>query len=493
MEGELNRGQLDATLLEIAALASGQARAELPAPAQVKLERSQTLSHKELAVPFQELELVAILGEGEFGVVEKRAVTRPDGSLWYLAVKRFKSSSQLGAQIYRQGSQLEEYMSSLCQAAELRRTTFTDPATESNRRVTSDSQVGDDVVEMVSQLTDAEMLFLTEMGVMRRLKHPYIIRYLGCGVIHDYESSGAANGAPVMQIAIAQELCVGGDLRTMLRRSSIVQKKRVYSYPDARRWSAQVAQALAYLHTQSPQIIHRDLKPANILLTTKSRQSDVRVMDFGLIRLRQLMEGKRGNGEEDKYQMTMRTGSYMYMAPEVWSGFVYTEKVDIFSLGVIMYELFSYRHIEPAVSEHAAEVARDELEPQEEYAKRIMEGFREHLPSHWPEELQDLVSACWHAEPLLRPAAEDVARRLEDMADVIEAMEAREVKPLIPEPFSAAGRAGKGRSGPACCTLMQPRIHSSPVPARSQSQAVARACVVAFLQHVVVVPSLRVL
>lgn len=75
---------------------------------------------------------------------------------------------------------------------------------------------------------------------------------------------------------------------------------------------------------KSMNIIHRDLKPANIML----KNGNIKIVDFGLAR-------KFYNGE------LMRTcvGSPLNMAPEILKGQIYTDKVDIYSAGTILYEM----------------------------------------------------------------------------------------------------------------------------------------------------------
>ena len=84
----------------------------------------------------------------------------------------------------------------------------------------------------------------------------------------------------------AQEICTGGSLSMMISRAATLTTKRLYAYADALRWATQVARALQYLHESQPQVLHRDLKAENLLPTERGRGGDVRVMDFGLMKLR---------------------------------------------------------------------------------------------------------------------------------------------------------------------------------------------------------------
>ena len=85
----------------------------------------------------------------------------------------------------------------------------------------------------------------------------------------------------------AEEVCEGGQLGKLVQRASWSRRgKRLYSYADAARWSEQAAKALHYLHSVQPQVLHRDVKASNLLLTRTGRAGDIRLSDFGLIKLR---------------------------------------------------------------------------------------------------------------------------------------------------------------------------------------------------------------
>lgn len=93
--------------------------------------------------------------------------------------------------------------------------------------------------------------------------------------------------------------------------------KRLYSYEDALRWATQSARALQYMHEAKPQVLHRDLKSENILLTERGRGGDVRVMDFGLMKLRSARRARtavhvactaRRNGRRHNRPVTRRDG-----------------------------------------------------------------------------------------------------------------------------------------------------------------------------------------
>jgi serine/threonine protein kinase len=167
--------------------------------------------------------------------------------------------------------------------------------------------------------------------------------------------------------------------------------------------------------------------------------------------------GKGGGGGAAPVDATTRVGSLLYMAPEVLHGEPYNEKVDVFSFGVMLFELFSGKPLAnrvAAAAEAAAAAGSSDGgggggknkktpaptlmvragggEDDEEqgtllaYAQRVANGHREDLPEAWPRELRELISACWAADPAARPSFGQIVRRLDALrsSGAIEAMDA---------------------------------------------------------------------
>lgn len=164
-------------------------------------------------------------------------------------------------------------------------------------------------VEAVDNLAFLER-FHREALSMARLNHPNIV------TIHD--SGETVSGQPF----IAMEFIDGTDLHQLIRTQAL-------SPADALRLVPAICEAVHFAHENG--IIHRDLKPGNILVT---RQGIPKVTDFGLARL----SSKTG------YSLTTTNsclGTPAYMAPEQLLGNEVDHRADIYSLGVMLYEMLT--------------------------------------------------------------------------------------------------------------------------------------------------------
>jgi len=119
---------------------------------------------------------------------------------------------------------------------------------------------------------------------------------------------------------MAMELLEGRELRDLIRGGSLAPSEAVEI-------AARVAEALASAHECG--VIHRDVKPGNIMVLSDGR---VKVMDFGIARLRD---------PAVKTATGMLLGSPRYMAPEQVAGKAFDHRADVFSLGVVLYEMLT--------------------------------------------------------------------------------------------------------------------------------------------------------
>ncbi|EIW56067.1 kinase-like protein [Trametes versicolor FP-101664 SS1] len=132
------------------------------------------------------------------------------------------------------------------------------------------------------------------------------------------------------------DVCMGGSLESRIQRSNGGK----LADGTARRYCAQIVCRLQYLHKR--RVIHRDIKPANILLNNKD---EVVIADFGFARpfaLGDTVEDASGNGLGIQLDITSeKCGTPQYMAPEIWKEEPYSYAVDVYSFGVMMYEMLN--------------------------------------------------------------------------------------------------------------------------------------------------------
>jgi len=222
--------------------------------------------------------------------------------------------------------------------------------------------------------------FLREAEAMARMEHPHIVPVYAAGQEHPYHY-------------FAMRLIAGGGLVQAMRNG--VQRR------TALRWMCEVCEALAYAHEHG--VVHRDVKPSNVLL-----QDDAAVLvDFGLARLKDL---------STLTQSGSVLGTPMYMSPEQTLGKEAGSSSDVFSLGVLMYELLFGQH--PFSAQVPRNVTRIESRA------RLFELIRKSefpLPSALeptlPPLIEQILMKAMHPDPTVRYA--DAAAMLPHMQEAL--------------------------------------------------------------------------
>lgn len=206
---------------------------------------------------------------------------------------------------------------------------------------------------------------ITEIKLLKTMKHRYIVEMI------DFEWD--AN-----YIYIITEYCAGGDLSRMIKAHKSLGEG------VCKHFLQQLSQALQFLRSKN--IAHMDLKPSNILLTSKNPNTCVlKLADFGFAQtLRQ-----------DQTKQEVR-GSLLYMAPEMVLKRKYDAKVDLWSVGVILYEcLFGQAPYKSATIEELLAKVRED--------KPVIIPRSKHLSK----ECFDLLSKCLLREPEERITFDD--------------------------------------------------------------------------------------
>ncbi|KAH6755452.1 VH1-interacting kinase [Perilla frutescens var. hirtella] len=238
------------------------------------------------------------------------------------------------------------------------------------------------VKRILPNLSDDKLViqdFRHEVNLLVKLRHPNIVQFLGA----------VTERKPLMLVT---EYLRGGDLHQHLKG------KGALSPSTAINFALDIARGMAYLHSEPNVIIHRDLKPRNVLLVNTSADH-LKVGDFGLSKLIKVQHS------HDVYKLTGETGSYRYMAPEVFKHRKYDKKVDVYSFAMILYEMLEG---EPPMSNY---------EPYEA-AKYVADGHRPMCKAKgYSPELRELTEQCWAPDMTHRPSFLDILKRLEKIKE----------------------------------------------------------------------------
>ncbi|CAJ1948414.1 unnamed protein product [Sphenostylis stenocarpa] len=222
-----------------------------------------------------------------------------------------------------------------------------------------------------------ENRFAREVNMMSRVHHENLVKFIG------------ACKDPLM--VIVTEMLPGLSLRRYL---ITIRPKQLELYV-AIKFALDIARAMDWLHANG--IIHRDLKPDNLLLT--ENQKSIKLADFGLAREESVTE-----------MMTAETGTYRWMAPELYSTVTlrqgekkhYNNKVDVYSFGIVLWELLTNRMPFEGMSNLQAAYAA------------AFKQERPNLPEDISPDLAFIIQSCWVEDPNMRPSFNQIIRMLNE-------------------------------------------------------------------------------
>jgi serine/threonine protein kinase len=244
--------------------------------------------------------------------------------------------------------------------------------------------------------------FRQEVSVLSRLRHPNIIAFLAaCTVAPD--------------ICIIEELAEGGSLHAKLHGAK--GRRRCCPLPlrDLLAIAIDIAEAMVYLH---PKVVHRDLKSQNVLLDSFGR---AKVCDFGIAKFKDRTFVSTVNGQ---------AGTPCYMAPELFDGAQVTEKVDVYSFAVLIWEMITgqipWSHIPSPM--------------QIIYYVGVL-SQRPVIPEQCLPSLKELIQHCWAESPTSRPSFKTILERLKEIQEEVTLNGHAELVMAAPQP-DPGGTAG---------------------------------------------------
>eukprot|EP01125_Pyxidicula_operculata_P008052 TRINITY_DN2723_c0_g2_i1.p1 TRINITY_DN2723_c0_g2~~TRINITY_DN2723_c0_g2_i1.p1 ORF type:complete len:520 (-),score=121.37 TRINITY_DN2723_c0_g2_i1:64-1623(-) len=215
--------------------------------------------------------------------------------------------------------------------------------------------------------------FKKEIAILAHLRHPNVILFLGACTERGH-------------LAIVTEFLTRGDMHQVVHNKSIAESLTLLRRLNM---AKDVAQGMNWLHCSKPPIIHRDLKPNNLLVDDNW---NVKICDFGLSAF-QFTKTLQDNG--------VAPGTPLWMAPEVLQGQPLSEKADIYSYGIVLWEMLTGK--EPF----------EEHDDYNTFVKAVCEeGERPSLPEDMHPCLKKLLEDCWQPKADKRPSFEEIIARL---------------------------------------------------------------------------------
>lgn len=227
--------------------------------------------------------------------------------------------------------------------------------------------------EDASLATFLENQFASEVALLFRLSHPNIISFVA-----------ACKKPPVF--CIITDYMAGGSLRKYLHQ----QEPHSVPLNLVLKMAIDIARGMQYLHSQG--ILHRDLKSENLLL---GEDMSVKVADFGI----SCLESQCGSGSAKGFM-----GTYRWMAPEMIKEKHHTKKVDVYSFGIVLWELLT------------ALTPFENMTPEQAAFAVTQKNARPPLPPGCPMALCHLINRCWSSNPDKRPHFQEIVSILERYA-----------------------------------------------------------------------------
>ncbi|OIV94355.1 hypothetical protein TanjilG_21695 [Lupinus angustifolius] len=219
-----------------------------------------------------------------------------------------------------------------------------------------------------------EKQFIREVTLLSRLRHPNVIRFV------------AACRKPPVYCVITEYLSEGS-LRAYLHK---LERKTV-SLQKLIAFAMDIARGMEYIHSQG--IIHRDLKPENVLINEGFHLS---IADFGI-------------ACEEAYcdSLADDPGTYRWMAPEMIKRKSYGRKVDVYSFGLILWEMLT------------GTIPYEDMTPIQAAFSVVNKNSRPIIPSNCPPAMRALIEQCWSLHSDKRPEFWEIVKVLEQFESAL--------------------------------------------------------------------------
>jgi len=224
--------------------------------------------------------------------------------------------------------------------------------------------------------------FKKEFQIMSSIQSPYLVFFFGAVL------------EPKM--CMVMELCSKGSLYHVMS-----DLKNDLGWDRSFQFAKEMVRGVECLHSWTPQVVHRDLKSLNLMVNDTWH---VKVADFGLSRF---------NTDTHKDTLVKMRGTFAYCAPEVYFGEQFSIKADVFSLGIILWEIVTRC------------IKREYMRPYQEFPnlhfdfqiiiQTAKKGVRPTIPPSCPEAFTNLIKSCWDHDVEKRPICDEILVQLEKL------------------------------------------------------------------------------
>ncbi|ESO93984.1 hypothetical protein LOTGIDRAFT_104546 [Lottia gigantea] len=202
--------------------------------------------------------------------------------------------------------------------------------------------------------------FAAEVSLLRDLRHPRVVLLLG--VCTDTK-------LPLMVL----EYMSSGNLFNILHDT----RRSPLDHVEFYQISSDIAAGMVYLHNNRPPVLHLDLKSMNVLIGAGNR---AKIADFGFSKHEADLKAAKNKQIQ---------GSPGWMAPELLLNGEVTVKADVYSFGIILWEMVTRKHPYEGCSMF-------------QVCAQVRLNQRPEFPDHCPSELRKLIQKCWHHNPAKR-------------------------------------------------------------------------------------------
>ena len=238
------------------------------------------------------------------------------------------------------------------------------------------------IIKYFNEETTYKLMINREISIMMRITHSTLIRFIGYS-LEDFEGNN--------NVTIIMEYHEKGSLSKYLQDSRTGNADIEFDNTKRQIILIGIAYGMSFLHKNH--IIHRDLKPSNILLDNELKPH---IIDFGLSKFY----------EEGKPQSSIQqVGTKIYMSPETIEENVYNEKTDVYSFGILMFEVITNQIPYP-------DFQNGKITEYKFNNQVVQENFRPIFDFPVKDSIKNLIKRCWSKNSNERPTFEELFNKL---------------------------------------------------------------------------------